>query len=112
MDGKKICSIMEREVNSALEEKYHGFPRGSKMSIAYKEFSKKTYQHIFEVTVTGINSTFFEGVGVSITSMFDTFEEFGFIRDDETKAKSIDDGDTYIYTYYLSNEAAEKLLNP
>ena len=112
MDGKKICSIMERKVNSALKEKHQAFPRGSKMSIDYKEFSTQTSQHIFELTVTGTKSTFYDGVGFAMAIMFDTFEQLGFIRDDTKKAEVLDDGDTCVYTYLISNEAAEKLLNP
>lgn len=109
MDGKRICSIMEQKVNSALEKKIRFFPDGSKMSIAYTGFSQQKYQHIFKVTVTGIESTFLDGVGLAMTVMFETFAQFGFIRDGETKAEVLDGGDTYVYTYYLSSEAAENL---
>lgn len=103
---------MEREVASALQKEKKSFPDGSGMSIIYKEFSSKTYKHVFEVTVTGIKATFLDGVGFSMTTMFDALANLGFIRDEHTKAKKLDSGDTMVYTYLISNECAEKLLNP
>lgn len=111
MDSKKLCTIMEREVASALQKEKKSFPDGSGMSIIYKEFSSKTYKHVFEVTVTGIKATFLDGVGFAMTVMFDALERIGFIRD-ENRAKSLNNGDTMVYTYLISNECAEKLLNP
>lgn len=111
MDAKKLCTIMERQVASALQEKKQSFPTGSGMLIGYKEFSSKTYQHVFEVTVKGVKDTFFDVVGFAMTVMFAAVENLGFIRD-ENRAKSLDDGNTMVYTYVISNECAEKLLNP
>lgn len=110
MDSKKLCPILRRKVNSALKEKNQSFPDGSKLSIAYKDFSSQTYQHIFKVTVSGIKSTFFEGVGFPMAITFSTLKELGCYIDGT--AEISDNGDTYMYTYVISNECAEKLLNP
>lgn len=112
MDVKKIRDLMRRRVNSRLKKNKQSFIPPSKMRIIYKGFSEEISQHVFEVKVTGINATFYEGIGTTILTVFDVLSELGFLRDGETNAQVLDDGDTYIYTYYLSSEAAEKLLNP
>lgn len=112
MDAKKLCTVLRRKVDTALKEKNQTFKKPSKLTIRYSEFSEKTCQHIIKVTVTGIISTFYneKGVGFPMVTMFDTLKELGCYMDGT--AKSVDDGDTYIYTYVISNECAAKLLNP
>lgn len=112
MDSKKLCPILRRKVNSALKEAKQTFAKPSKLTIRYSEFSEKTYQHIIKVTVTGIASTFYneKGVGFAMVTTFDTLKELGCYMDGT--AESSNDGDTYTYTYVISNERAEKLLNP
>lgn len=110
MDGKKICSILRRKVNMALKRNKQAFTPPSKMSIRYSEFSERTCQHILKVRVSGLISTFYDkGIGFPMATMFETLKELGCYMDGIAKRSK--DGDVYTYTYVISDECANKLLN-
>lgn len=111
MVNKKLCAILRRKVNSALKRENQAFTSPSKLSIHYSEFSEKTCQHIIKITVTGLIPTFYEeGVGFAMATMFDTLDGLGCYM--VGSAKSSNNGNTFTYTFVISDECANKLLNP